>query len=215
MEAGMVYLKLLPRYSLGEARKNSKNVRFRANTLRITSQTYKRWIHLHLRLYSPLLDLGRFYSSLIFYTVGRTPWTGDRPVARPLMHTGEHKHRINAQRHPCLKWDSNPWSQCLSGRRQFISPELDIYIISEKCSEIKSHIWFIYIFCVTLQFLQNEKYTYIPARQRHWKKGPFYPERKIIKTYACCHFFVQGHLRPCSMRTEILVLSVGVCVWWY
>jgi hypothetical protein len=28
-----------------------------------------------------LLDLGRFFSFL--YTVGRTPWTGDQPVARP------------------------------------------------------------------------------------------------------------------------------------
>jgi hypothetical protein len=35
-------------------------------------------------LYSPLLDLGRFFSFLTIYTVGRTPWTGDQPVARPL-----------------------------------------------------------------------------------------------------------------------------------
>jgi hypothetical protein len=33
---------------------------------------------------SPFFDLGRFFSFLIFYTVGRTPWTGDQPVARPL-----------------------------------------------------------------------------------------------------------------------------------
>jgi hypothetical protein len=31
-----------------------------------------------------LLDLGYFFSFLILYTVGRTPWTGDQPVARPL-----------------------------------------------------------------------------------------------------------------------------------
>jgi hypothetical protein len=31
-----------------------------------------------------LLGLGRFFSLIIFYTVGRTPGTGDRPVARPL-----------------------------------------------------------------------------------------------------------------------------------
>jgi hypothetical protein len=31
-----------------------------------------------------LLDLGKFFSFLIFYTVGRTPWTGDQPVVRPL-----------------------------------------------------------------------------------------------------------------------------------
>jgi hypothetical protein len=29
-----------------------------------------------LWLYSPLLGLGRFFSFLITYTVGRTPWTG-------------------------------------------------------------------------------------------------------------------------------------------
>jgi hypothetical protein len=39
---------------------------------------------IYLWLYSPLLGLGRFFSFLIFYTVGRTPWTGDQPVARPL-----------------------------------------------------------------------------------------------------------------------------------
>jgi hypothetical protein len=37
-----------------------------------------------LWLYSPLLGLGRFLSFLIIYTVGRPPWTGDQPVARPL-----------------------------------------------------------------------------------------------------------------------------------
>jgi hypothetical protein len=31
-----------------------------------------------------LLDLGRFFSFLILYTVGMTPWTGDQPVVRPL-----------------------------------------------------------------------------------------------------------------------------------
>jgi hypothetical protein len=68
-----------------------------------------------------LLDLGRFFSFLIFYTVGRTPWKGDQPVSRPLpTHTGQHKHRTNAYRHPCLKWDSNPRSQCFSGQREFM-----------------------------------------------------------------------------------------------
>jgi hypothetical protein len=37
-----------------------------------------------LWLYSPLLGLDRFFSFLVLYTVDRTPWTGDQPVARPL-----------------------------------------------------------------------------------------------------------------------------------
>jgi hypothetical protein len=38
----------------------------------------------YLWLYSLLLGLGRFFSFLIFYPVCRTPWTGNKPVARPL-----------------------------------------------------------------------------------------------------------------------------------
>jgi hypothetical protein len=36
-------------------------------------------------LYSPLLDLAAFSTFLILYTVGRIPWTGDQPVARPIL----------------------------------------------------------------------------------------------------------------------------------
>jgi hypothetical protein len=32
------------------------------------------------------------------------------------LHPEQLKHRINAHRHPCLEWDSNSPSQCLSGR---------------------------------------------------------------------------------------------------
>jgi hypothetical protein len=42
------------------------------------------YLSIYLWLYSPLLDLGCFFSFLIFYTVSRTPWMGDQPVARPM-----------------------------------------------------------------------------------------------------------------------------------
>jgi hypothetical protein len=67
-----------------------------------------------LWLCSPFLKPGRFFGFLIPYTVGRTPCTGDQPVARPLP-----AHRINAHRHPCLEWDSNPRPQRSSERREF------------------------------------------------------------------------------------------------
>jgi hypothetical protein len=38
---------------------------------------------LSLWIYS-LLDRGRFLSFLIVYTISKTPWMGDQPVARPL-----------------------------------------------------------------------------------------------------------------------------------
>jgi hypothetical protein len=67
------------------------------------------------------LGLNCFFGFLVFYTVGRTPWKGDQPVARPLPTQKQHKHRINTHRHPCLKWDSKPRSQYMSGGRQFMS----------------------------------------------------------------------------------------------
>jgi hypothetical protein len=65
----------------------------------------------------PIVEPWSLLSFLTFYTVGRTPWTGDQPVSRPLHAQTGHKHRINAHWHPCLKWDSKPWSQYFSGRR--------------------------------------------------------------------------------------------------
>jgi hypothetical protein len=70
-----------------------------------------------LCLYSPLLGLGSFFSILILYTVRKTPWTGDRPVVRPLP-----THRINAHTdiHALSEWDSSPRSQRSSERRRFM-----------------------------------------------------------------------------------------------
>jgi hypothetical protein len=57
-------------------------------------------------LYSPLGPWPRFK---IIFTDGRTPWTSDQLVARPLP-----KHRIQTQnkhthtKNPCLVLDSNP-----------------------------------------------------------------------------------------------------------
>jgi hypothetical protein len=45
---------------------------------------------------------------------------GNSPSQGSYLHTGQHKHRINAHSHPCLKCDSNPRSRCPSGRRQFM-----------------------------------------------------------------------------------------------
>jgi hypothetical protein len=73
---------------------------------------------IYLWLYSPLLGLGRFFSLLIYtQSAGR----GINPLQGRYLHTEQHKHRINAHRHPCLEWDSIPRSQCSSGRRRSMS----------------------------------------------------------------------------------------------
>jgi hypothetical protein len=41
-------------------------------------------------------------------SVVRTSSKVDQPCRKATTCTEQQKHRINAQRHPCLKWDSNP-----------------------------------------------------------------------------------------------------------
>jgi hypothetical protein len=65
---------------------------------------------IHQWLYSFLLDPGLSFSFVIFfYAEGRTHWTGDQPVTRPLpTHRTTQTHNKCTHRHPCLEWDSNP-----------------------------------------------------------------------------------------------------------
>jgi hypothetical protein len=76
----------------------------------------------HLSVYGStgLVDLGRFFSFLIHTHLVGLFGRGIGPSQGRYLHTEQHKHRINAHRHTCLEWDSNPRSQCSSGRRQFI-----------------------------------------------------------------------------------------------
>jgi hypothetical protein len=79
------------------------------------------YLSIYLWLYSPLFDLGRFFQFLNLFApsvglLGR----GISPSHGGYIHTEQHKHRINAHTHPYLKWDSNPRSQYLGGRRRFM-----------------------------------------------------------------------------------------------
>jgi hypothetical protein len=67
-----------------------------------------------------LVDLGRFFSFFIYTELVELLGREISPSQGRYLHTGQHKHRINAHRHPCLEWDSNPRSQCSSGRRRFM-----------------------------------------------------------------------------------------------
>jgi hypothetical protein len=72
-------------------------------------------------LYSPLLGPGRFFqfSNPIHSRYDSLDGGSARPKAATYTQDST-KHRINAHRHPCLEWDSNPRSQCSSERRQFM-----------------------------------------------------------------------------------------------
>jgi hypothetical protein len=65
-----------------------------------------------------LVDLGRFFSFLIYTQSVGLLRRGISPSQGRYLHTKQHTRRINAHRHPCLEWDSNSRSQCSSGRRR-------------------------------------------------------------------------------------------------
>jgi hypothetical protein len=65
-------------------------------------------------------SLGYFLSFLIFTQSVGLLGREISPSQDPYLHAGQHQHRINAHRHPCLKWNSNPISQCRSGWRRFM-----------------------------------------------------------------------------------------------
>jgi hypothetical protein len=74
----------VPGWEKDQASTQQKEVSF-IGTMYNTDDFYKKYLLLLLSLlYSRLLGLGRFFSFLILNTVGRTPWTGDQPFARPL-----------------------------------------------------------------------------------------------------------------------------------
>jgi hypothetical protein len=75
--------KTCPRATLSHHKSNMTRSGFEARTAAVGSQRLTAWA-MARPLFSPLLNLGNFFSFLILYTVGWIPWTGDQPVARPL-----------------------------------------------------------------------------------------------------------------------------------
>jgi hypothetical protein len=65
------------------------------------------YLSICLSIYNPLLDHGRFFSFLILYTVDRTPWTGDQPVARPLptCRTTQTQNKRTQTSMPCVGFE--------------------------------------------------------------------------------------------------------------
>jgi hypothetical protein len=104
-----------------------------------------------------LLGLGRFFSFLILYTVGRTPWRGISPSQIRYLYTQQHKHIINTYRHPCLEWDSNPRSQRSSERPLW----------SEQRSICHSYIW--RGVHTQIKFFHRTIEWNMSIRSQHWK----------------------------------------------
>jgi hypothetical protein len=64
----------------------------RAGTSLATFLVYGNVTDLSIYAFTVLVDLGHFFSFLNLHTVGKTPWTGEQHVARPLPTQTQNKH---------------------------------------------------------------------------------------------------------------------------
>jgi hypothetical protein len=62
------------------------------------------------------------FSFLIYTQLVGLLGRGISPSQGRYLHPGQHRHRINAYKYPCLEWDPNSRTQCSSGRRRFMRP---------------------------------------------------------------------------------------------
>jgi hypothetical protein len=97
-------------------------------------------------------------------TVGRTPWTGDQAVARPLPTQTQNKRR-----HLCLEWDSNPRPQCSDDRRQSRIQ----YMIEIKIQRIQLCVMSSYVSKQRMQAL-NRHHVYYQIPKTNISTIPFY-----------------------------------------
>jgi hypothetical protein len=74
-------------------------------------------VSLHLSIALQTFRPWPLFSFLILYTGGKDSLDGGS--ARRKAATCTQNNRINAHRHPCLEWDTNPRSQGSSGGRRF------------------------------------------------------------------------------------------------
>jgi hypothetical protein len=83
----------------------------------VGSLTDKGFIHSSVALQPFVRPWPHLQFRNLFCTVGRTPWTGDQPLLKPLpKHRTIQTQNKRTHRHPCLEWDSNPRFQCSSER---------------------------------------------------------------------------------------------------
>jgi hypothetical protein len=87
------------------------------NVLRLSvGCSASRLVHLTIYDSTALVNLGRFFSFLILYTVYRTPWMVDQLRRKAATYAQNNTKTINVYIHPCLEWESNLRKQYSSRR---------------------------------------------------------------------------------------------------
>jgi hypothetical protein len=80
-----------------------------------------------------LLELGLCFSFLIYTQSVGLLGRGISPSQGRYLHTKQHKHNINAHKHPCLVWDWNPRSHRSSERSLRLRGHCDRHIWTVCC----------------------------------------------------------------------------------
>jgi hypothetical protein len=86
------------------------------------SATYPKFFLFHLeRLGSWPAPIQNYLRNLNLVDSWQDSLDGWPARRKATTYTGQHKQRINVERHPCLEWDSNPRFHCSSWRRYFVT----------------------------------------------------------------------------------------------
>jgi hypothetical protein len=137
-------------------------------------------------LYFTLLLLYYYYGTTALYWAladFSIPWSqpqsvgllgrGMSPSQGLYLHTEQHKHRINAHRHPCSEWDWNPGPQCSNEGVRFMP--------RGHCDRLHSPL-----LLHNVEFKQRQAHLYFVCI---WMCALWF-----FKTHACC-YSIQGSLK--------------------
>jgi hypothetical protein len=150
-----------------------------------------------------------FFSFFILYTVGKTPSTGDQPVAKPL----PAQSRINAQRHPCLEWDSNPRSQCSSRRRRGHC-DRPISLLLDRMNSLENSKWHLqcyckinFVFCKVRRVCSDERNFWVEFGHSLWTCKLML---RFSVEWALTAFFILFR-HPCFKRCSLVRWNLTSC----
>jgi hypothetical protein len=118
---------------------------------------YYYYYYIIIMALQPFVGPWQLFSVSWSYTQSVGHLGGGSARRKASVYTQNNTNRINAQRHPCLEWDSNPRAQRSSERRQFMSYLLDraatmtaMVADSSRKWIVISHVLFYYFLSYTI-----------------------------------------------------------------
>jgi hypothetical protein len=117
------------------------------------------YLSIYLWFYSPFVGPWLFFSVLILYRVGRTPWTGDQPIARPLR-----THRTTQTQNTRTQTSMQPTSPAFERAKAVHALDPAATVIG------KQHVTTIYISLSHIELCSQSRSSLIGSS---FQRGPF------------------------------------------